>query len=45
MKGLEHGLEFMKPLLRNMCLDYPTQRPSMDEVVSHFSEIVKGLSC
>lgn len=42
--GKKRGLEFMKPLLDEMCHAAPLKRPSMTEVVARFAEIVKGLS-
>lgn len=41
----QRGLEFMLPLLQDMCQDDPTKRPTMDEVVSRFTEIMNHLSC
>ncbi|KAJ7263240.1 kinase-like domain-containing protein [Mycena haematopus] len=38
------GFEFMRPLVKDMIQTDPSQRPSMDEVVERFSEIVRGLS-
>lgn len=43
-RGGKHGLEFLNPLLQDMCLDDPTKRPTMKEVVARFKEIVNGLS-
>lgn len=40
----KRGLEFMVPLLQDMCQDDPAKRPTMDEVVLRFTEIMKGLS-
>ncbi|KAJ7238565.1 kinase-like domain-containing protein [Mycena haematopus] len=41
---LELGFEFMRPLVKDMIQADPSQRPSMDEVVQRFSEIVRSLS-
>lgn len=40
----KRGLEFIVPLLQDMCQDDPAKRPTMDEVVLRFTEIMKGLS-
>ncbi|KAH7920628.1 hypothetical protein BV22DRAFT_1097836 [Leucogyrophana mollusca] len=37
------GFEFMEPLITDMVRDDPNKRPTMDEVVSRFDEIRKGL--
>lgn len=39
-----HGFEFMRPLVQDMVQDDPTKRPTMDEVVTRFDAIQKGLS-
>ncbi|TFK64547.1 hypothetical protein BDN72DRAFT_802046 [Pluteus cervinus] len=39
-----HGIEFMRPLVENMVHEDPTQRPTMDEVIRHFNEILCNLS-
>ncbi|KAJ6618129.1 hypothetical protein B0H10DRAFT_2176290 [Mycena sp. CBHHK59/15] len=38
------GFEFMEPLVNDMVQDDPSLRPTMDEVVEHFEEAVRGLS-
>ncbi|KAG5731671.1 hypothetical protein E4T56_gene843, partial [Termitomyces sp. T112] len=38
------GIEFMTELVLDMVNDNPKQRPTMDEVVARFDELVKGLS-
>jgi hypothetical protein len=38
------GFEFMIPLVADMVQDDPLRRPSMDEVVSRFEDIRRGLS-
>lgn len=38
------GLDFMKPLVADMTQDDPTKRPTMDEVVARFEEILRSLS-
>ncbi|KAI9461048.1 kinase-like domain-containing protein, partial [Russula earlei] len=38
------GFEFMKPLVADMVQDDPTKRPTMEEVVTRFSEIKGKLS-
>jgi serine/threonine protein kinase len=38
------GFEFMRPLVMDMVQDDPTKRPTIDEVVTRFAEIQKGLS-
>ncbi|KAJ7265002.1 kinase-like domain-containing protein [Mycena haematopus] len=38
------GSDFMRPLVKDMIHTDPSQRPSMDEVVQRFNEIVRGLS-
>ncbi|KAJ7502438.1 hypothetical protein B0H11DRAFT_1907015 [Mycena galericulata] len=38
------GFEFMRSLVADMVQGDPTLRPSMDEVVERFEEIVRGLS-
>ncbi|KAH7917813.1 hypothetical protein BV22DRAFT_1200202 [Leucogyrophana mollusca] len=38
------GFEFMEPLVADMVQDDPNKRPTMDEVVSRFDDIRKGLS-
>ncbi|KAJ6502065.1 kinase-like domain-containing protein [Mycena sanguinolenta] len=49
LEGDEHtsqklGFEFMRPLVTEMTVRDPAQRPDMDEVVRRFGEIVRGLS-
>ncbi|KAG6835611.1 hypothetical protein H0H93_016510 [Arthromyces matolae] len=39
----KQGLEFMKPLLRDMTASDPKKRPAMAEVVKRFDEILKGV--
>lgn len=34
----------MRPLLRDMCQDDPTKRPTMKEVVTRFEGIIKSLN-
>jgi serine/threonine protein kinase len=38
------GFEFMAPLVTDMVQDEPSKRPTIDEVVTRFEEIRKGLS-
>lgn len=38
------GFEFMKDLVADMVQDDPEMRPNMDEVVTRFEAICKGLS-
>lgn len=38
------GFDFMKPLVADMTHEDPTKRPTMDEVVTRFEQIQKGLS-
>ncbi|KAF9073652.1 kinase-like domain-containing protein [Rhodocollybia butyracea] len=38
-----HGLAFLEPLVEDMMNEDPTKRPTMDEVASRFSAIVKKL--
>ncbi|KAH7918652.1 hypothetical protein BV22DRAFT_1041587 [Leucogyrophana mollusca] len=38
------GLEFLEPLIADMVQDDPNKRPTMDDVVSRFDAIRKGLS-
>ena len=38
------GFEFLRPLLSDMIQEDPAKRPTIDEVVSRFDMIVKGLS-
>lgn len=38
------GLGFLKGLVADMVKDNPKQRPTMDEVVTRFDDIIKGLS-
>ncbi|KIM37420.1 hypothetical protein M413DRAFT_77141 [Hebeloma cylindrosporum] len=38
------GFDFMKPLIDDMVQDDPSKRPSMDEVVQRFEELVQGLT-
>ncbi|KAF8200026.1 kinase-like domain-containing protein, partial [Mycena galopus ATCC 62051] len=38
------GFEFMRPLVTDMVQDDPTRRPTIDDVVTRFAEIQKGLS-
>jgi len=38
------GFEFMRPLVNDMVQDDPTMRPKIDDVVTRFAEIQKGLS-
>ena len=38
------GFDFMKPLVAAMTHEDPTKRPTMDEVVTRFEQIQKGLS-
>ncbi|KAJ6502021.1 kinase-like domain-containing protein [Mycena sanguinolenta] len=38
------GFEFMRPLVTDMTLHDPSKRPTMDEVVQRFDEILRGLS-
>ncbi|EGO25686.1 hypothetical protein SERLADRAFT_415165 [Serpula lacrymans var. lacrymans S7.9] len=40
----KRGLEFMLPLVKDMVQDDPVKRPTMDEVVARFNEILKELS-
>ncbi|EGO25701.1 hypothetical protein SERLADRAFT_415172 [Serpula lacrymans var. lacrymans S7.9] len=40
----KRGLEFMLPLVKDMVQDDPVKRPTMDEVVARFDEILKELS-
>jgi hypothetical protein len=40
----KYGFEFLRPLVSDMVQDDPTKRPTMDEVVSRFGTILKGLS-
>lgn len=40
----KYGFDFMKPLLKDMCQDYPTKRTAMEEVVSRFEVITQRLS-
>ncbi|KAF9455576.1 kinase-like domain-containing protein [Collybia nuda] len=42
--GAKYGLDFMKPLLQDMCQDDPLKRPTMSEVVARFSVLLKSLS-
>lgn len=37
-------MEFIEPILQDMCQDNPTKRPSMEEVLTRFEKIVDGLS-
>ncbi|TRM59178.1 hypothetical protein BD626DRAFT_539448 [Schizophyllum amplum] len=39
-----HGLEFLRPLVNDMCQAEPTVRPCMDHVVDRFESIVGSLS-
>jgi len=39
-----HGFDFMRPLVQDMVQDDPAKRPTMDEVVTRFEAIQKGLS-
>jgi hypothetical protein len=38
------GFEFMRPLVDDMVQADPTKRPTIDQVVTRFAEIHKGLS-
>ena len=38
------GVEFMKPLVEDMTHHDPSKRPSIDEVVEKFDEILHSLS-
>ncbi|KAJ7630024.1 hypothetical protein DFH06DRAFT_1005613 [Mycena polygramma] len=38
------GFGFMRPLVNDMVQDDPTKRPSIDQVVTRFAEIQRGLS-
>jgi hypothetical protein len=38
------GFEFMEPLVADMVQNDPTKRPTMNEVVTRFSEIRRKLS-
>jgi len=38
------GFEFLRPLINDMVLNEPSERPKMDEVNKRFQDIVKGLS-
>lgn len=38
------GLDFLEPLLQDMCQDDPEKRPTMDEVMARFTKIVNALS-
>lgn len=38
------GFEFLRPLMEDMVQDDPALRPTMDEVVRRFDEIIRGLS-
>jgi hypothetical protein len=38
------GFEFLEPLVNDMVQDDPTKRPTMDDVVTRFSEIKNKLS-
>ncbi|KAJ7450494.1 hypothetical protein B0H11DRAFT_2331022 [Mycena galericulata] len=38
------GFEFLRPLMTDMIQDDPALRPTMDEVVQRFEELVRGLS-
>ncbi|KAF5390481.1 hypothetical protein D9757_005261 [Collybiopsis confluens] len=40
--GLQ-GFEFLQPLVNDMIQDDPSKRPSMDEVISRFSELIREL--
>jgi len=40
----KQGFEFMHPLLADMTQDDPKKRPTMEEVVAHFTDITKKLS-
>ncbi|TFK64548.1 hypothetical protein BDN72DRAFT_802049 [Pluteus cervinus] len=39
-----YGLEFMQPLVKDMVHEDPTKRPTMDEVIQRFHEILRNLS-
>ncbi|KAK7448440.1 hypothetical protein VKT23_013703 [Stygiomarasmius scandens] len=41
---INHAMDFMSPLVADMTQDDPVKRPNIDEVVSRFDEIVRGLS-
>ncbi|KAF9253995.1 hypothetical protein L218DRAFT_667940, partial [Marasmius fiardii PR-910] len=41
---LNPSFAFIQPLISDMTQDDPTKRPKMEEVVSRFADIVKGLS-
>ena len=43
-KRKRRGFGFLKPLLDDMCQEDPTKRPTIDEVVRRFADIVAGLS-
>lgn len=38
-----HSVDFMQPLVADMVQDDPTKRPTMDEVVERFNEILSSL--
>ncbi|GAW07004.1 other 1 protein kinase [Lentinula edodes] len=40
-----HGFEFLRPLVNDMIADDPSNRPTMTEVSSRFSDLVRKLSC
>jgi hypothetical protein len=44
MKQTHHGFDFIEPLIADMVQEDPTKRPTMDEVVTRFSEIKNKLS-
>ncbi|THU94248.1 hypothetical protein K435DRAFT_756739 [Dendrothele bispora CBS 962.96] len=41
---VNHAMDFMSDLVADMTQEDPSKRPSMDQVVRRFDEIVKGLS-
>lgn len=44
MTRSKQGFEFMHPLLADMTQDDPKKRPTMEEVVTRFTDITKKLS-
>ncbi|KAF7428208.1 hypothetical protein PC9H_007429 [Pleurotus ostreatus] len=44
LDSVGQGFEFMKPLVADMTQEDPSKRPTMDEVVTRFEQIRKGLS-
>ncbi|THU75945.1 hypothetical protein K435DRAFT_824664 [Dendrothele bispora CBS 962.96] len=41
---VNHAMDFMSDLVADMTQEDPSKRPSMDQVMTRFDEIVKGLS-